>query len=113
MFLISSKSEAHCSYKIVLIKKKACTVVVLTINFPESDRSKVPLSFEIRTTNLRGVTKNAISNLIAVLDCRNMFLLIREISLVSNRNYGRSTQNKLSKQTRVLTFFAVGGFRRH
>ena len=48
-------------------------MVVLTMNFTESDRSKVPLSFEIRTTYLLGVTKNAIKNLIAVLDCRNMY----------------------------------------
>ena len=72
-------------------------MVVLTINFTESDRprSKVPKSqrFEIRTTYLRGVTKNAISNLIAVLGCRNMLLLISEVSLASNKNYGHSTQN--------------------
>ena len=47
------------------------------------------------------VTKNANSNLIAVLDCRNMFLLICEVSKASNKNYGRGTQNKLSKQIRV------------
>ena len=34
------------------------------------------------------VTKNANSNLIAVLDCRNMFLLLCEIALASNENYG-------------------------
>ena len=39
------------------------------------------------------VTKNANSNLIAVLGCRNMLLLISEISLASNKNYGRGTQN--------------------
>ena len=55
------------------------------------------------------VTKNANSNLIAVLDCKNMFLLTREISSVSNKNYGRGTQNKLSNQTRVLTFLSSAG----
>ena len=48
------------------------------------------------------VTNNANSNLIAVLGCMNMFLLICEISLVSNKNYGHGTQNKIGKQTRVL-----------
>ena len=38
-----------------------------------------------------------------------MFLLVREISLVSNKNYGRGSQNKLSKQTRVLTFLLLVG----
>ena len=33
-------------------------------------------------------TKNANSNLIAVLDCSNMFLLLCEIALASNENYG-------------------------
>ena len=60
-------------------------MVVLTINFTESDRSEVPLLFEIRTTYLRGVTKNAISNLTAVLDCRNMFLFLHaKVSLHSH-----------------------------
>ena len=38
-----------------------------------------------------------------------MFLLVREISLVSNKNYGRGAENKLSKQTRVLTFLLLAG----
>ena len=59
------------------------------------------------------VTKNANSNLIAVLDCRNMFLLLCEIVLASNKDDGYGTQNKLSKQTKVLPFFVVGGSRRY
>ena len=46
-------------------------------------------------------TNNANSNLIAVLNCGNMFLLICEITLGSNKNYGHGTQNKLSKRIRV------------
>ena len=42
-------------------------------------------------------TKNANSNLIAVFDCRNMFLLICEMALASNKNYGNDIQNKLGK----------------
>ena len=50
------------------------------------------------------VTKNANSNLIVVLGCRNMLLLISEISLVSNKNYGHGTQNQFREQTRILIF---------
>ena len=39
------------------------------------------------------ITKIANSNLIVVLGYRNMLLLIAEVSLVSNKNYGRGTQN--------------------
>ena len=46
-------------------------------------------------------TKNANSNLIAVLDCGNVFLLICERVIALNENYGRGTQNKLSKRIRV------------
>ena len=39
----------------------------------------------------------------------NMFLLICEIALASNKNYGRDTQNKLGKQTRVKLFLSSAG----
>ena len=41
MFLISSKSEAHCSYKIVLIKKKRVTVNITIFFFALSPLCRI------------------------------------------------------------------------